>query len=237
MSNFEVATDTDLGLKTTLRRYMDLPKFLDLLHFEALYLCRADSFADRLEGALFPSHRELIERAHGAGYKTESAETFYRRGRAGNYVSCWTRGNRDSMALWRLYGGTGPSVAVVTSIEQLVQVALSWNRRVVIHRVKYVEHANVKTYVVGAYTDMLQYKHVAYKYENEVRLIVPQQDGIWESNPIGIRLKLLNLNRFIRSIVISPEASPEFVQVVRDVASKYGVQARINQSSLAKVPV
>lgn len=173
MSAFQITKDTDFGLKTVIRRYMDLPKFLDLLHFRAMYLRRADGFGDRLEGALFPSHRESVERARSAGYERESADAFYRRGRAGNYVSCWSRGNKDSMALWQLYGGIGPSVAVVTTIERLVQAALAWQRRAVIHRVKYVEHAKVKSYVIGAYSDMLHFKNGAYKHENEVRVILP----------------------------------------------------------------
>ena len=164
-------------------------------------------------------------------------EVFYQRGRAGNYVSCWTRGNKDRMALWRLYGGAGPSVAIVTTIEQLAQAALSWKRRAVVHRVKYVEHAKVRSYVIGAYTDMLQYKHVAYKYENEVRLIVPQQAESWESNPMSLRLALPDLNRFVRTVVVSPESSPEFVEVVKDVASKYGLKSKIIPSSLAKAAV
>lgn len=237
MASYEVTADPDLGLKIILRRYMDLPKFLDLVYSKSIYLRRADGFADRLEGALFPSHREFIERAHGAGYKNENANGFYRRGRTGSYVSCWTRGSRDSMALWQLYGGPGASVAVTTTVGQIAQVALTWKRRAVIHRVKYVEHAKVKTYVIGAYTDMLQYKHVAYKYENEVRLIVPQQGDGRENNPMGLRLVVPDLNRLIRNIVVSPEATPEFVEMVKDIALKYELRSPVLQSTLALAAV
>lgn len=237
MNTGEVNIDTDLKCGTKLRRYMDLPKFLDLLHSQTLYLRRADGFVDRLEGALFPSHRNFIQRARGAGFKRDGADVFYQRGRTGNYVSCWAHGNRDSIPLWRLYGGVGPSVAIETTIEQLAIAALSWERGAVIHRVKYVEHAKVKTYVISAYTDMLQYKHLAYKYENEVRLIVPQQGDGWESNPIGLRLPVPDLSRFIRAVVVSPESSPEVVEVIKGVTSKYGLKSTVLLSNLAKVVV
>jgi len=66
MSSIHVTTDTDLKQSMVLRRYLDLPKFLDLLHSQCLYLPRADGFADRLEGALFPGLRASMNAAHKA---------------------------------------------------------------------------------------------------------------------------------------------------------------------------
>jgi hypothetical protein len=37
----DVGVDPDVKLKTILRRYIDLPKFLDLLHSRTMYLRRA----------------------------------------------------------------------------------------------------------------------------------------------------------------------------------------------------
>ena len=231
-----VSVDPEIGEKVVLRRYMDLPKLLDLLHSRALYLRRADGFADRLEGALFPSHRGFLDRAHTAGMR-QNADHFYRRGRAGSYVSCWTRGTHDSMALWQLYGGVRTSVAITTTVGRLVRVALAWNRNVIIHRVKYVDHSKVKEYVIDRYNDMLQFKHRAYKHENEVRLIVPQQGDNWEENPLDMRLPVAGLEELVRTVVIAPEATPQHVEVVKDLCAKYGLRSRVEQSRLATVPV
>jgi hypothetical protein len=236
MSAATVSVDPEIGEKVILRRYMDLPKLLDFLHSRALYLRRADGFADRLEGALFPSHRGFLDRAHAAGMR-QNADHFYQRGRGGSYVSCWTRGAHDSMALWQLYGGTRTSVAITTTVGRLVRVARTWNRNVIIHRVKYVDHSEVNEYVIGQYTDMLQYKHRAYKYENEVRLIVPHQGENWKENPIDLRLSVAGLDELVRNVVVAPEATPEHVEVVRDLCAKYGLRSRVEQSRLAKVPV
>lgn len=231
-----VSVDSELGEKVVLRRYLDLPKLLDLLHSRALYLRRADGFADRLEGALFPSHRGFLDRAHTAGMR-QNADHFHRRGRVGSYVSCWTRGTQDSMALWQLYGGVKTSVAIITTVGRLFQVALAWNRNVIIHRVKYVDHSKVKEYVIDRYTDMLQYKHQAYKHEKEVRLIVPQQGANWEENPLDLRLPVADLEVLVRTVVVAPEATPEHVEVVRDLCAKYGLRSRVEQSRLATVSV
>jgi hypothetical protein len=141
------------------------------------------------------------------------------------------------MALWQLYGGVRTSVAITTTVGRLVRVALAWNRNVIIHRVKYVDHSKVNEYVVGRYTDMLQYKHRAYKHENEVRLIVPQQGDNWEENPLDMRLPISGLGELVRTVVVAPEATPQHVEVVRDLCAKYGLRSCVELSRLATVPV
>mgnify|MGYP007002410392 CR=1 FL=1 len=154
MATAQVIADVGIKPDAILRRYLDLPKLLDLLHFKAMYFRRADGFTDRLEGALFPTLRTMIDKIHALGEADESADEFYHRARTFNYVSCWTLGGKDSMALWQLYGGVHTSIAMTTTFQRLCRVAMQWQRRVLIHRVKYVHHPNVKTFVVGAYSDL-----------------------------------------------------------------------------------
>lgn len=233
----KISVDVDVKQNAILRRYMDLPKLLDLLHHRALYLRRADGFSDRLEGALFPSLRASMDDAHEKGVIPYDASYFYRRARIGSYVSCWTMSSKDSMALWQLYGGVKSSVVVTTTVDRLVKTAFTWNRNVILHRVRYVDHVKMKTYVVGPYTDVLQFKHVAYKHENELRLVVPQQGDAWESNPMDLRLPLPDLDTLVRSVVVAPEASDEFLEAVKGLCQKYGLDAPVRRSKLALVPV
>jgi hypothetical protein len=123
----DVGVDPDVKLKTILRRYIDLPKFLDLLHSRTMYLRRADGFPDRFEGALTPAFRKAMDDAHKSGDLKLSAADFYRRTREGNFVSCWSIGARDSTALWQLYGGgLKTCLAITTTVKKLIQVAHSW---------------------------------------------------------------------------------------------------------------
>lgn len=232
-----VSVDIEIQQRTILRRYMDLPKLLDLLHFQALYLRRADGFADRLEGALFPSLRASFNAAHAAGEIQHGADHFYRRSRVGNYVSCWTLGGKDSMAHWQMYAGTKTGVVVTSTVERLMRTALSWNRDSIIHRVKYVDHLKIKNYIIGNYTDVLQFKHEAYKHERELRLVVPQQGVSLDSNPNNIRLVVPDLDMLVRSVVVAPEADDEFYEVVKGLCRRYGLKAPVRRSKLAFVPV
>lgn len=232
-----VSLDQGIRQSTVLRRYMDLPKLLDLLHFKALYFRRADGFADRLEGALFPSLRASIDEAHATGSSPHNADYFYRRSRAGTYVSCWTRGAKDSMAHWQLYGGTRSGVAVTTTVEKLLETALNWKRDAMVHQVRYVDHVKMKTYVIGNYTDVLQFKHEAYKHERELRILISQMGSAWESNPVDLRLPVPDLDMLVRNVVVAPESGREFFEAVKGLCSQYGLRAPVRRSQLAFVPV
>lgn len=173
-----------------------------------------------------------------AGEKIEfNADQFYQRARVGNYVSCWTFGSKDNMTHWQLYAGVRSGIAITTTVERLVRTALSWDREVIISKVKYVDHTKVKRYAISLHSDVLQFKHEAYRNDKEVRVIVPQQGDAWKSNPIEIRLPVADLDMLVKTIVVAPEASPEFYEAVKRLCSQYGLKAPVLQSALVMVPV
>jgi len=90
--------------------------------------------------------------------------------------------------------------------------------------------------IIGHYTDLLQFKHEAYEYEDEVRVIVPRQQDGWEENPEGIRLPIGSLSKLIRSVVVAPDASPWFFDLIKDVTRKYGVSSPVRRSKLTYLP-
>lgn len=232
----KITTDQDIKLGASLRRYLDLPKFLSLLHSSSLYFRRADGFSDRFEGALIPAFRRVLDESHREGKRQYDADYFYRRARVGNYVSCWTMGTTDNMALWQLYGGVKTSVAINTTVQRLVRVAVDWNEQVVVHRVNYIDHSKNPDMVIGCYTDVLRYKNEAYEYEKELRLIVPRQGNEWESNPIGINLSIAKLSDLIASVVVAPEAEDWFVEIVKDLCKKYRLDVPVRPSRLTYMP-
>jgi len=69
------------GLSTDriVRRYMDLSKYLDLIRSKTIYLCRADEFGDRFEGALTPAFRSALNDANAEGKIDYDADCFYHR--------------------------------------------------------------------------------------------------------------------------------------------------------------
>lgn len=218
---------------------MDLPKLLDMLHSSSLYLRRADGFSDRLEGTYPKSYRNILDTEYNRGESEYDGEEFYRRSTAGNYVSCWSIGATDNMALWQLYGGTRTSIAITTTLHRLASVCRLWRRETVISQVKYIDHRkwNCNGIGIDGYTFPLEHKNIAYTYEQEIRIIVPHQVSNWKDNPMAIRLPLYNINSLVRSVVVSPDAEIEFKEAIQDLCSKYGLSAPVRTSVLGTTAI
>jgi hypothetical protein len=90
---------------------------------------------------------------------------------------------------------------------------------------------------MGSFTDPLQYKSDSYKFERELRIILPQQEVGWEANPMGIRLAVSDLNVLVRSVVVAPEADEGFLEAVRDLCERYGLSAPVKRSMLSLMRV
>jgi hypothetical protein len=166
-----------------------------------------------------------------------NADQFWERTRKGNYLSCWNSDAKDNMALWQLYGGAAASVAITTTVAKLLRAAGNWDRDVVINEVSYIDHFKNPDMVIGKYTDLLKFKHLAYAYEKELRMIVPQQVDDLSTNPDALHLPLGDLNDFIRSVVVAPEAGPWFYELIKDVTARYGLNSPVRRSKLTYLPL
>jgi hypothetical protein len=124
-----VKVDPDLRAQVIVRRYLNLPKYLDLLRSATLYLRRADGFVDRFEGALTPLFHRSLNEEYAKGRIKHNADYVWHRAREGSYVSCWSLGAKDNMALWQLYGGGANSVAITSTLGRLIGLHLSGRPR------------------------------------------------------------------------------------------------------------
>lgn len=234
-TEFRITRSVELKDGSPLRRYMDLPKFVDLLRTKSLYLRRADCFTDRFEGALTHSIRMAIQFERESDISTESADVFYERSRKGTFVSCWTFGAKDNMALWQLFGGASNSVAICTNVDRLTRMCSFWKERVHIAKVRYIDHFENPDMVVDCYTDLLEFKHEAFDFEREVRVMLPKQND-WRHNPEDFRLPISDLNELVINVVVAPDAGPWFLELVQDLAQRYGLKAPVRMSQLSTLP-
>lgn len=211
-----------------LRRYLDLPKLVDFLRTSELYLRRAALFDDVLEGTL----PEQLRR--GASDYIGDLPKFEQRNRDRTFLNCWSLGTKDNMALWKLYGVGAESVAVTTTIRRLANVAPGWARYgdIEVRKVRYIDYSGrrLPNGVYGLGKDLFRLKHVAYSFEKEVRVVLTRSTSKKLS---AIRVPV-DLDHFVRSIVVGPEAGNWFFDLVVDVARKYNhnVAARVRRSEL-----
>ncbi|UCV28689.1 hypothetical protein [Ferribacterium limneticum] len=231
---------SELSDNRVLRRYLDLPKFIDLLRTQNLFLCRADLFQDKFEGSFTPSLRAAIEEAYSYNKSEFSYEKFKKELREGVYVNCWSLGVNDNMALWELYGKSDASVAITTTVGRLRKELAASNLLGVtsLCKVEYIKHWNDPKIDIIPYSNVFRYKVVAYDFEREVRIIHDrfEQNFKMSGKESGLPLSV-RLNSLLRSIVVSPSAQPWFIDLVKDVAQRYGVTTPVRRSKLSLDPI
>lgn len=237
--NLEV--DGSLREDAILSRYLDFAKFVNLLHSRTLYLCRGDLFQDRYEGSFTPSIRAAIENAYKDNKIDFTYEKFKKELREGVYVNCWTLGADDNMALWLLYGKSPTSVAVTTTVAHMKQASCSWwgpSGRVHLRKVEYIEHRLDPKINIVPYSQIFSYKQSAYTFEKEVRIILDRFDETFKLSKKEDRILFpIDPSQFIQSIVVSPQASKSFLELVKDVTGKYGVTSPVKFSKLEDEPI
>ena len=89
--------------------------------------------------------------------------------------------------------------------------------------------------IIGQYTDPLQFKHEAYEFEREVRIMISKQKS-WKRNPKFLYRQIPNLSELITSVVVAPESEVWFFDIVQDLVHKYGLKIPVRMSQLAVLP-
>lgn len=236
------AREQEIALKDhqILRRYLDLPKFIDLLRTQRLYLRRADLFQDKFEGSFTPSLRAAIEEAYVVNKIDFSYEKFKKELREGVYINCWSLGANDNMALWEIYGKSEASVAVQTTIKRLRGEITEWHESgtTSLGKVEYIKHWRDPAIDILPYSNVFRYKVVAYEFEREVRIIHDRMGQNFEKSEkeSGIHMPV-QINQLLTRIVVSPSAQPWFIELVKDVMKKYGINVPVRPSKLAIDPI
>lgn len=106
-----------LNPSTTLWRYMNFEKFVDLIAKSALFFPRANQFSDSSEGSFTMADIGPVE---GTDLERVLKDLYHAPNglRAHTLVSCWNIGETESELLWNRYTqGTG--VAIQTTVQRL----------------------------------------------------------------------------------------------------------------------
>ena len=225
---------------TILWRYLDTAKYLDFLHNKDIFFCRGDRFEDKYEGSFTSSIKHAIEKAYEKNHIQMTYEEFKKRLRERVFVNCWHKSPNDSMAMWQLYGKTNLAVAVTTTVDKLREQLERANLKhfLSIKKVTYVKYWRDPKLDIKPYSNVFAYKVVAYDFEKEVRLIIDRFDDESENEmqEYGMRVKI-QPSMLVRSVVIMPEASEWYVNLITDVSEKFGLSVPVHRSKLSSGPV
>src|SRR5262249_13701274 len=118
-------------------RYMNLGKFVWMLHRRALFFARADKLGDSYEGYYTQlnaiigeqehlAHTQEKERLLGMRFDSDQNKGSFRallrlliENRKKYFVNCWHMNDEDSTAMWKLYGSKNESVCITSTYQKL----------------------------------------------------------------------------------------------------------------------
>lgn len=234
-------------------KYMDLAKFISLLHSESLFFCRLDKLEDKFEGSSPKNnleyneywYRQLYEQNHikssnideSVAKDVKERNDIEEKFKSLNCICCWNKYNSESYALWKIYSEINKGIMITSNIENLIKSFEATPQNIQLSEVRYINH---ETDFIG--TGNLNYpiihKNIAYNYEDELRLIhtVDAENGLkynWASevNSMGKQLSN-NLDILIDEIIISPYSPKWFYDIIEDLVIKYNLDKKIKYSLL-----
>jgi len=226
---------------TTIWRYLDFTKFLDLISSRLVFFCRSDQLGDPFEGS-FP--RERVERQiaeirqHDEEFENELRlyETAGIEFRKYVFVNCWHMSDCESSALWRLYLKSDEGVAIRSTRNRLGAAFANSKPGVWQVPIWYIDY-NTDDPPVPTRWAPFRYKRKSFAHEKELRAIVYADVQDEQGNILpppgekGIRLDA-DLDRLIEAVYVAPTAPDWFRELTVRVCRKFEVRAEVIPSSL-----
>lgn len=236
-------------------KYLDLTKFISLLSTNSIFFCRLDKLEDHFEGTTsrpnFERRKELYRTMHFRSPKfkklteeeiKEKIKERYEmdeKFRALNCVCCWNKFKSESAALWKIYSDFHKGILIKSNVEKLITAFENTKEDLSLSEIKYIDYN--KDYMPdGNMNYQVIHKHKAYTFEEELRLIhsVKFGNGLnydWNKEKIKFgKYITVNLNELIDEIILSPYAEDWYIELIKDVCVKFGINKEIKKSELAK---
>lgn len=160
-------------------RYMSFEKFLDIILNSQLFFTNLTRLTDKYEGTAFEADKKRIlsKIRKGKNYDEEVKEALAELQetnelRSYTLVNCWTLKTFESFALWKIYVGSGPGVAIRTTVSNLKrsinQTRQDFDEDISLAQVRYrdtIEYPFSRTYATIT-------KKPFYDFEYEMRLMI-----------------------------------------------------------------
>lgn len=188
---------------TRLWRYLKLNSFLELLSGH-LIQTRIDVLNDAAEGAYgykhiqFRDERDTVEAIRRA--RTRVAATYW-----------FEFEERESYGMWSVYGRTGESVAIETTVGALREV-LQREGKVRIERMRYEPMRGP----IDDIATLFLHKRREYREEREIRSVQVFDQPLPESI-LDQRLSLDDLNTLVKRIILAPDSRQTFIDAVKRI--------------------
>lgn len=237
---------------TSVWRYMDLSRYLDLATRGRLFFSRQDKFRDTYEGAIPCMSRQALalqskqieaenkksDESSGVKKRPPSMEvqmmSFLESVRRRTFINCWHMNTVESAAMWDLYGRDGSAIALRTSYKKLRDALPS---HVYLGMVKYIDFEK-DFFALDNAMNPAMHKRRSFEHEKEVRAVLPHLGDVSENYALDHELTEFGLtipfdvNASVDEIHLSPDSRPWFVRLLQETNAKLGITPPLTKSSL-----
>jgi len=241
----------DLNDDNKIWRYIDFAKFVDLLERKEQYFVRAsklielDPYEGHFDELKLLSDNDEIKIKHPELYQKMKNHSKKEHPKF-LCVNCWHINEIDSDAMWKLYATTERGIAIQTTIRNLKKSLVCNQKRIDISKVRYIDHSKEKIIYTNL-LDRFSMKGVSFEHERELRMfvldIVPEQYEIISHDNQQYRDEIksleketykskgdkngvyvnIDLNQLIEKVYVSPLVQDWFVELVKSMMRKYGL--------------
>jgi hypothetical protein len=193
---------------TRLWRYMKLNSFLELLSGH-LIQTRIDVLNDAAEGAY---GYQQISFAPPLRDGERNNEDVIRAARTRVAATYWFEfEERESHGMWNVYGRTGESVAIETTVGAL-RGLLGREGQVRIERMRYEPMKGE----IDDIATLFFHKRREYKEEREIRSVQVFKEPL-KDTIVDQRLSLDDLNTLVKRIILAPDSRQTFIDAVKHI--------------------
>ncbi len=208
-------------------RYMDFPKFVSLLHKRELFFVQACHLPDKFEGSWSKTNKEL--------------DKYLKELKQHTCISCWQKNESDSALMWEVYPRSDNGVAIQTTYNRLRQSFENEKKRDLYVGLVDYPNDNLKSIPANTFEPFFR-KRIYFKEDNEIRVIYQEIDlGRQQGTTIDKFVNhgtyiMVDLNKLIENIYISPKAEKWFPNLVQSIMEKYELDRKVKMSPLGDFP-
>jgi len=238
-------------------RYMSLAKLVSLLDTRCLHFARSDQLGDPFEGSWArnqPTRNSLdtrwrpIEPEVAAKMRKLEWQIL----RESMAINCWHRSDWESAAMWSQYANAG--IAIQTTFAGLTAALPQESgdsknsHHVFVGLVKYIDYESASVPEGNVYWPFM-HKRESFSHEREVRAVIFRtKDGMAQASEDthrdtglgfqsdGVHVPV-DLESLVSLVYVSPASPVWFVDAVRSVLVRFGIEVDVNHSTLDASPI
>ncbi|MCD8209043.1 MAG: DUF2971 domain-containing protein [Bacteroidales bacterium] len=205
--------------------YFSLSKFLWMIENGQLHFTRADRFEDKYEFFITDSESKYI---WGKNITPSQLDEFVSNCRKEAFINCWTKSEHELILMWNSYASAKEGVAIKSTVKRIIDSCIGGkgDRPTYIFEVRYINPNEESAIPEGEYINTYWFaitKRNLFEQEKEVRLVFisPIYKGKEPLEDFSIEVDLVKL---IEEIRVSPNAEEWFVDLIKSVCKRYGLE-------------